>query len=551
MALRRLAIFVLAMSIAGTAQASPAGLAGRCAYAAAAREIQCDLRLTKPGKLTDLSVAWANGRKASGANYSPHAGSSRRTDLLLLLDRSAAKNKRVLRAAARDLARQVREIDRPGVRIGLAAISDKFEQLAQLGTKADDIAARLESVQPKGAFRSLPAAISQALDGLAKSEVARRGLLVVSFGRMGPAKADLAREIRSMRGYGIVIYGLVLPRPGASAQLRTFLADLSDATEGHFVEVLGPNPKIPPDAVTTYLDALTSGGRIVVPLAHTFGRQRLNFTGRLANGGTVRLQVPIDIPRPGADKDFEGKAWYALERAPVLVATFAGVALLALLATISAMLYRGLMGRARRKARAAGDGRDAGSGAAPSDAPAAHAIGLAQPCDRPSDAAGTRGAGALQEADRAKAPTPAPASENIASPNIAGPNIADAKIAGPNVADQAKLQAPSEGARLELLGDAGGVFAISTATARIGRHQENDIRLNNRTVHRYHATLARDADGRVIVTDISGRNGNGVIVNGSRVAHAILTDGDRIELGEAVLRFRAADGTSADEDDRD
>ena len=73
---------------------------------------------------------------------------------------------------------------------------------------------------------------------------------------------------------------------------------------------------------------------------------------------------------------------------------------------------------------------------------------------------------------------------------------------------------------------------------RIGRHQENDIRLDDKTVHRYHALLHRSADGDFLIRDLSGEAGNGVYVNGARIEQAALRPGDLVELGAVRLRFQ-------------
>ena len=56
--------------------------------------------------------------------------------------------------------------------------------------------------------------------------------------------------------------------------------------------------------------------------------------------------------------------------------------------------------------------------------------------------------------------------------------------------------------------------------------------------------LQRTSDARFIICDLSGASGNGIKVNGSRVAQAALADGDRIEVGAVVLGFetRRRDG---------
>jgi hypothetical protein len=87
-------------------------------------------------------------------------------------------------------------------------------------------------------------------------------------------------------------------------------------------------------------------------------------------------------------------------------------------------------------------------------------------------------------------------------------------------------------------GDA-GTLPLAGQTIRIGRHQDNDIRLPDTSVHRYHAVIEQTADEEFVITDVSGTDGNGVRVNGERLARAQLADGDIIELGRTRLKFES------------
>jgi hypothetical protein len=82
-------------------------------------------------------------------------------------------------------------------------------------------------------------------------------------------------------------------------------------------------------------------------------------------------------------------------------------------------------------------------------------------------------------------------------------------------------------------------YSLARTLLRIGREQDNDICLEDVTVHRYHAAIRRTEDAEFIVTDLSSAGGNGVVVNGRSVAEARLANGDLIELGNARLRFMA------------
>ncbi len=74
---------------------------------------------------------------------------------------------------------------------------------------------------------------------------------------------------------------------------------------------------------------------------------------------------------------------------------------------------------------------------------------------------------------------------------------------------------------------------------RIGREDDNDIRIPSGAVHRYHAAIHREDYDAWHITDLSGVEGNGLIVNGRRCCEARLSDGDLIQLGPGKLRFHA------------
>jgi chromosome segregation ATPase len=96
------------------------------------------------------------------------------------------------------------------------------------------------------------------------------------------------------------------------------------------------------------------------------------------------------------------------------------------------------------------------------------------------------------------------------------------------------LEFPDDGATLVPLdGDAPAV-PLGRHT-RIGRARENDLCLKDSSVSRRHAVLTIEPNG-AFIEDL--RSVNGVTVNGERIRHARVTDGDVIELG--VKRFRFA-----------
>jgi pSer/pThr/pTyr-binding forkhead associated (FHA) protein len=91
-----------------------------------------------------------------------------------------------------------------------------------------------------------------------------------------------------------------------------------------------------------------------------------------------------------------------------------------------------------------------------------------------------------------------------------------------------------------VVGDGGGqTLPLALQATRIGRHQDNDVRLVDPSVHRYHAVIERTSGDEFVITDLTGKEGNGVRINGERHERAHLVDGDVIELGRTRLKFES------------
>jgi pSer/pThr/pTyr-binding forkhead associated (FHA) protein len=84
--------------------------------------------------------------------------------------------------------------------------------------------------------------------------------------------------------------------------------------------------------------------------------------------------------------------------------------------------------------------------------------------------------------------------------------------------------------------DAGEVvlMPLKNEVIRIGRSAANDIVLDDASVSRRHALLARRGETTFVLDD---RSLNGVQVNGQRVSESPLKDGDALLLGHVALRY--------------
>jgi hypothetical protein len=97
----------------------------------------------------------------------------------------------------------------------------------------------------------------------------------------------------------------------------------------------------------------------------------------------------------------------------------------------------------------------------------------------------------------------------------------------------------SEEAWLTVEGPGPRTLPLDSRLIRIGRDQDNDVRLPDSSVHRYHAVIERTPEAAFVIVDLSGEDGNGVLINGARQARARLCDGDVIKLGRTWLKFES------------
>ncbi|MBE7517369.1 MAG: GGDEF domain-containing protein [Chloracidobacterium sp.] len=83
---------------------------------------------------------------------------------------------------------------------------------------------------------------------------------------------------------------------------------------------------------------------------------------------------------------------------------------------------------------------------------------------------------------------------------------------------------------------------LERAAVILGRALEADVRVNDTQVSRQHARVETVNEGGAksyILTDLSSRNGT--FLNGKRIESAALNNGDKIALGDTILRFDLLD----------
>ena len=84
----------------------------------------------------------------------------------------------------------------------------------------------------------------------------------------------------------------------------------------------------------------------------------------------------------------------------------------------------------------------------------------------------------------------------------------------------------------------GTVYVDLPPPLTIGREEDNQIRLNDERVSRFHVKIQED-DGRIILTDLESTNGTRV--NGHPVKMRVLQIGDQVLIGRCLLLYGSAD----------
>jgi pSer/pThr/pTyr-binding forkhead associated (FHA) protein len=100
---------------------------------------------------------------------------------------------------------------------------------------------------------------------------------------------------------------------------------------------------------------------------------------------------------------------------------------------------------------------------------------------------------------------------------------------------------PAAGRYLEI-GD-GALLPLPDRVTRLGRSMSAEVEIDDRSVSRRHALIVL-RDGQAVLLDDGSLNGT--YLNGERVDHAILADGDQIALGAAHLRYVEVDEPATD-----
>jgi two-component system, cell cycle response regulator len=92
--------------------------------------------------------------------------------------------------------------------------------------------------------------------------------------------------------------------------------------------------------------------------------------------------------------------------------------------------------------------------------------------------------------------------------------------------------------------DFGRVFLLEKSETVLGRSDEADIQVDDEKVSRKHLKISLLASGkneqrRAMVADLNSKNG--IFINGARVYEQELRSGDKLKIGDTILKFEVKD----------
>lgn len=93
----------------------------------------------------------------------------------------------------------------------------------------------------------------------------------------------------------------------------------------------------------------------------------------------------------------------------------------------------------------------------------------------------------------------------------------------------------------------GGKLLMTRARATIGRHQTNDLVLDDRRVSATHVEIERRAEGRVVVRDL--RTTNGTWIGNHRIVEAEVGPGALLRMGDTSVRIELDDRAKPESSD--
>ena len=490
-----------------SAVARSAELLSTCLPADDGKSIKCDLRL--PGdylgeKLRSAKVLWPGRTDTDEAALTPFVPGTDSSAYLFMFDRTASMPKEAIKTIKDDLIGIINRSDPSSHAIGFATFAERVDEVVPIGGSRDELTKAVGNLQLGGKSTALYQSVEAGLNILARYKTERNKrratLIVISDGRSEDQEQVYIKDrtVNFAHQKGIVIYGVGY-RTGVNEQRNGVqsLQRLAQETQGLFVEGNESTRKLPESFKSEFFPLLETGGGITFPnRAKTVDEASFTIQSQLVSGASLAGAVNLRgiEPRTGW-WNWISDWWTGLSDFAKYAWAISSLAIVAL-AGLGAWIFM----RRRRRVEAVYTTEDRYS--IPGELPAT------------TDGHGATGT---------FAPT-----VNLVSSNGAGGSGHGTNGAGPAYAWFKRV-------------DNGDRFAMSKTIVNLGRHEDNDIRFNEESVHRRHAVVHMTPQRDFVITDLSPSGGNKAKLNSHSIEkEARLKDGDEVRLGEVRLKFEVS-----------
>lgn len=462
-------------------------------------QVMCDVRLSSPAKVATYGMR-ANETALTDVAFQSLEEQGKTSAWLFLIDRSNPGRSASVRQQV-ELVESMLNQARANQAMGVASFANTVDVVIPISDRIYNAGAQLDTIRADGAATEFFASAIEAIEILKAYPADRRALVILSDGKAEDKAYSREDVVKAAKDAGVIIYGLGFADRATETPFLQVLRRLAEDTGGPFESAVG-NADIPPSFRNSFTDFLTSGGTLTAALGNVTGDLEIAVDLVLSNGEKVALSQnltrdysppapePEPEPQPEPELSLIGKIYSVLD--PVVAGAgkwadanqplaILGLLLpILLLAVVVFLLVRGM------KPQAAGPFMP----------------------------------------EVAAQPTNATQMDIVSDESTV---VYTSPITEPSK--------PVFGYFI-FLDDQSQKFPIQTKSLKIGRHSDNDFRLNNDSVHRHHAHFRYDGNNKPIITDLN--TVNGVFVNGQKVQSADLKSGDMIELGEVRFRFNDA-----------
>lgn len=463
-------------------------------------EVICDVRTDQAKQVRDISATVNAKPVTPKAKYEPFSPSSQISAWYFLIQQTANP-----RDSARAIERIVKDEGRRNY--GVAVFADKLDERIAIGTLPSQIgklkdSEALKPKPPSDVRTNLFFAANEAINKLAKYPADRRALVLFADGRSSSSEYR-QQLIETAKEKNVLLFNVFMSKtkPRDKDTDPLVLENLARETKGVYKEAIECTDKercttveLPDDLSKEFLQYLDRGGKLSMASSLVPTNSDLSLNVDFTDGTSAkvdRVAVLGKSPNPAVpDDSFFRSAIDWLVANSVMAGAIGALGL-------GTIVLGALMMRRPQPQTAWGDPVYGGGGAGATE--------LDMSTGRHA------GSGSTQA--------------TVAT---------DTVILTPSID---RSPPPHVYAWLQFLDADARRVPIGSTNVRIGRSKDNDIILQNKTVHRQHAVIKRSPDGVFSIHHLGGENV--VVVNGRPGGQADLNNNDMIELGEVRMRFFA------------